>query len=59
MREQGYGKDYRYAHDYPGHFAGQQNLPEALKGRRFYEPSGQGYEAEVAKRIQEWWQNAQ
>ena len=57
MRGQGYGKGYRYAHDYPGHFAGQRNLPEAMKDRRFYEPSDQGYEAEVAKRVEAWWRN--
>ena len=57
MRGQGYGKDYRYAHDYPGHFSGQQNLPEVLQGKRFYEPSDQGYEAEVAKRIKKWWRD--
>ena len=58
MREQGYGQGYQYAHDYPGHFAGQQNLPPELKGTRFYEPSDQGYEAEVAKRIEAWWRDA-
>ena len=55
MREQGYGKGYRYAHDYPGHFAGQQNLPDALKGRRFYEPGDQGYEAGIKARVEAWW----
>jgi putative ATPase len=57
MREQGYGKGYRYAHDYAGHFAGQQNLPEEIRGKRFYEPGDQGYEKEVSKRIESWWRN--
>ena len=58
MREQGYGKGYRYAHDYPGHFAGQQNLPKEIGARRFYEPSDQGYEREVAERVERWWRKA-
>ena len=58
MREQGYGKGYRYAHDYPGHFAGQQNLPKEIGAKRFYEPSDQGYEREVAKRVERWWRKA-
>ena len=55
MRKMGYGKDYRYAHKYPGHFADQANLPDNLKGRVYYEPSDQGYEREVAKRLRRWW----
>ncbi len=58
MREQGYGKGYQYAHDYPGHFAGQQNLPKELGAKRFYEPSDQGYEREVAERVERWWRKA-
>jgi putative ATPase len=44
MRSMGYGKGYRYAHDYPGHVVEQQHLPDDLAGRRFYTPSGQGRE---------------
>jgi len=55
MRKQGYGEGYEYAHDHPGHFAGQQNLPEELQGKRFYKPGSEGYEQEVAKRIEAWW----
>jgi len=55
MSALGYGKDYKYAHDYEGHFAGQQNLPEELAGTRFYEPSDQGYEATVRERLNAWW----
>ncbi len=55
MKNMGYGKDYKYAHDYPGHFAPMQNLPESLKGRRYYRPSDQGYERDVARRLTEWW----
>ncbi len=55
MKDIGYGKDYKYAHNFPGHFAGQDNLPSNLKGRRYYEPSDQGYEASVAERLRRWW----
>jgi putative ATPase len=55
MKEMGYGKDYKYPHDYPGHFVRQQYLPDALKGKFYYTPSNQGYEKEVAYRLQTWW----
>jgi len=55
MREQGYGKGYKYAHDFPGHFVNQENLPGALKGKRYYSPSDQGFEKEVKKRLKGWW----
>lgn len=55
MRELGYGKGYKYAHDFPGHFVKQQNLPDALKGRRYYYPSDQGFEKEIEKRLKAWW----
>ena len=58
MRGMGYGQEYRYAHDYPGHFSGQRNLPEPLQSKRYYEPGDQGYEAAVAERVREWWRNA-
>ncbi len=55
MREVGYGKGYKYAHDHPEHFVKQQNLPDSLQGKRFYTPGDQGYEKEVAARLKEWW----
>ena len=55
MRGMGYGEGYKYAHDYPGHFAAMENLPERLRGRRYYEPSDQGYEREVGERLARWW----
>lgn len=55
MRHMGYGKGYKYAHDYPEHFVKQEYLPPRLQGKRYYVPSGQGYEKEVAERLQKWW----
>ncbi len=56
MEKAGYGKGYRYAHDYEGHFAELEFLPESLSGTRFYEPDPQNpTEAKIAQRIQELW----
>ena len=45
----GHGLDYKYAHDYPNHYVEQQYLPDTLVGRRFYEPTTNGYEAKMAE----------
>ncbi len=50
----GHGKDYRYPHQYPEHFVRQQYLPDELQGRRYYEPSEQGYEKEIKRRLGRW-----
>ncbi len=55
MKDMGYGKGYKYAHDHEGHFVKMQNLPDSLKDRRYYSPSDQGYEQQVAERLQQWW----
>lgn len=51
MKDVGYGKDYKYAHDFPGHVVEQQHLPDSLKNKRFYFPCDLGYEKQVADRI--------
>ncbi len=56
MKGIGYGKGYKYAHDYPGHFTPEQHLPDSLKGKHYYTPSDQGYEKRVAERLRAWWQ---
>ena len=56
MKEMGYGKDYKYAHDYPDHFVEQQNLPDSMQGKQFYSPGNQGYEGQVGRRLKTWWQ---
>jgi putative ATPase len=53
MRELGFGKGYRYAHDAPGHFDPAETfLPGALEGRRYYEPTDLGAEAELRRRAE-------
>ncbi len=50
MKELGYGKGYKYAHDYPGNIVKQDYLPDTIKGTVYYNPAANGYEA----RIREW-----
>jgi putative ATPase len=54
-RQLGYGKGYKYAHDYPGGFVPQQYVPDSVKDRIYYRPTGHGREAEVGRRLREWW----
>ena len=54
----GHGKDYAYPHEFEGHFIPQQYLPKRLLGTYFYKPSGEGYETQVAARL-EMWRDAQ
>lgn len=54
MGELGYGKGYRYPHDFPGHHVEENYLPEELKGRIYYRPTDQGYEGEIKKRLNKW-----
>jgi putative ATPase len=50
----GHGKGYQYPHESPDHFLPQQYLPRSLLGTYFYNPSSQGYEVEVTKRLARW-----
>ena len=54
MRTEGYGKGYKYAHDYVDNYVEQEFLPPSLKGRRYYRPSGQGAEQEIERRLARW-----
>jgi len=52
MKDLGYGRQYQYAHDFEEQTAAMECLPEALAGRRFYEPKDVGFEAEIRKRLE-------
>jgi putative ATPase len=54
MEDLGYGKDYKYPHDYPDHFVEEEYLPENLRGRTYYHPTEQGFEREINKRLEYW-----
>jgi putative ATPase len=51
MKDLGYGKDYKYAHDFDGGYVYQQNLPDTLEGKVYYEPTDRGQEKAIAERI--------
>ncbi len=51
MKEWGYGKGYKYAHDYEGGISGQVNLPDALKGKHYYHPTDRGVEARIKDKL--------
>src|SRR5215207_3470932 len=55
MKELGYGKGYRYAHNSPEGYLPQEYLPDALRGTTLYQPGPFGYERKVAERL-EWWE---
>lgn len=50
MKDLGYGKGYKYAHDYPGNLVKQDYLPEVMRGTVYYNPTANGYEG----KIKEW-----
>jgi putative ATPase len=54
MEKLGYGKDYRYAHNFPDHVVAQQHLPDALKGKKYYSPADSGYEKTIKERLKGW-----
>jgi putative ATPase len=56
MKELGYHKGYKYAHDYRDGYVAQQHLPDELAGRKFYEPTGHGYEKTIKERME--WQKS-
>ncbi|MDE1175437.1 MAG: replication-associated recombination protein A [Edaphobacter sp.] len=53
MKELDYGKGYQYAHDVEGRIADMECLPPSLKGRRYYQPAGEGREKLLAQRMEE------
>ena len=54
MKDEGYGAGYRYDHDEPDAFSGQNYWPEKLGRQRLYEPVERGFERDLRKRL-EWW----
>jgi putative ATPase len=54
MKQLGYGSGYQYAHAEEGRIADQQHLPDELVGRRFYDPTDEGFEVEIGRRMKAW-----
>ncbi len=56
MSDAGYGKNYKYAHDFEGGFVEQEFMPETLSGKKFYNPNLQNQtEAKIAERMGKLW----
>jgi putative ATPase len=53
----GYGKEYKYSHEYEGHFTEQDFLPPDLQGTTYYRPSENGEERTIRARLNEWWKS--
>src|SRR5689334_6116472 len=54
MRELGYGRDYRYAHDEPDAYAaGERYFPEGMREQKLYEPTPRGLEGKIGERLKE------
>jgi len=54
MRDLGYGRDYRYPHDFPEAHVPMSYLPEDLQHIQFYQPTSRGYEVTLAERLRHW-----
>lgn len=54
MSSEGYGEGYRYDHDEPDAFSGQDYFPEEMGRRQFYEPVERGFERDIRKRLEYW-----
>jgi putative ATPase len=54
MEKLGYGKGYKYAHDFPDHLVEQEHLPKELAGRKYYLPSDSGEEKQIQQRMLQW-----
>jgi putative ATPase len=54
MKQQEYGSGYRYDHDEPEAFSGQNYFPEAMVRQKFYHPVERGFERDLSKRLDYW-----
>ncbi len=54
MKDLGYGRDYKYAHNFPDAYVPQEYLPETLRDRAYYSPAGRGYEKIIKDRMERW-----
>ena len=59
MDELGYGKGYKYSHDFEEHFTVQEYLPDNLKNKIYYKPTDIGREKDIRERLNKWWKKKQ
>jgi len=57
MKGFGYGKDYKYSHDYPQHFVHQEFMPDKVAGTKLYDPAGNDREKEIRARLKALWKD--
>jgi putative ATPase len=57
MENLGYGKEYKYSHNYNQHFVEQQYLPDNLKKKIYYHPTDIGEEKSIRERLNGWWKS--
>ncbi len=55
MKQVGYGKNYKYSHNYSGNFEAQEYLPDELRGKKLYEPQANARENDIRKRLKSLW----
>tara|TARA_B100000686_G_scaffold42844_1_gene44788 strand:+ start:246 stop:1565 length:1320 start_codon:yes stop_codon:yes gene_type:complete len=55
MKDSGYGSNYKYAHNYEGHFVKTQNMPEELQTSKYYHPGNLGFESRITDRLNMLW----
>ncbi len=54
MKQLGYGRDYAYDHDAPERFSGQNYFPDGMERPSFYQPTGEGEEAALRRKLAGW-----
>lgn len=54
MKDLGYGKEYKYDHNFEDAFSGQDHLPDQIKDKKFYEPTDRGFEKQIQERLDYW-----
>ncbi len=57
MKDLGYGKEYKYAHDHPGNFVQVDFMPESLGGATLFEPGRNAQEESIRERLRKWWKD--
>ncbi len=57
MKEAGYGKDYKYSHDYDQHFVDQEFMPDKIAGTKLYDPADNPREKEMRQRLKSFWKD--
>lgn len=57
LKQLHYGEEYKYSHDYDGHFVEQQYLPDNLKERIYYQPTDNGMERAIRERLNQLWRS--